>query len=269
MPSQFNATNHQTRVARIKWVVFIVVVLIVALACWQLSPHLTLAELARRESLIREFHQQHPALIYGLAFLVYVTVTGLSIPGAAVLSLAYGWYFGFIRALILVSFSSTAGATLAFLLCRFLFRDTVQRRFRDRLQSFNRAFEREGPYFLFGLRLIPAVPFFVINAVMGLTPIRVRTFWWVSQLGMLPATIVFVYAGSSVPRLQTLAEQGVAAVFSPSQLTQIIVAFMLLGIFPLAIRGILNLTARRRIEFRDDSSEFDANRDRDDKKSLR
>ncbi len=185
-------------------------------------------------------------LVYGLALLVYVVVTGLSLPGATVLTLVYGWYFGFIRGVVLVSFASTMGATLAFLLSRFLFRDAIQRRFGDRLAKFNEALEREGPFFLFTLRLIPAVPFFVINAVMGLTPIRTRTFWWVSQLGMFAGTIVYVYAGSSVPSLRTLSDNGINAVFTPIQLTQIVIAFGLLGVFPLAVRWMMKLASRGR-----------------------
>jgi uncharacterized membrane protein YdjX (TVP38/TMEM64 family) len=216
----------------------------VAIGYWQLGDSLNLENLARQESQLREFQQQHPVLVYGVAFLVYVVVTGLSLPGATVLTLMYGWYFGLIRGVIVVSFSSTAGATLAFLLSRFLFRDVIQRRFGDRLDNFNRALEREGPFYLFSLRLIPAVPFFVINAVMGLTPIRARTFWWVSQLGMLPGTAVYVYAGSSVPSLQTLAEKGVGAAFTPGQLTQILVAFVVLGVFPPIVRGAMKLIYR-------------------------
>ncbi|WP_040769634.1 TVP38/TMEM64 family protein, partial [Novipirellula maiorica] len=162
-----------------------------------------------------------------------------------VLTLVYGWYFGFGRGLILVSFASTAGATVAFLLSRFLFRDTIQNRFGERLKSFNASLEKEGPFFLFTLRLIPAVPFFVINAVMGLTPIRTRTFWWVSQIGMLAGTAVYVYAGSSVPDLQTLADQGIGAVFTSGQLWQIGSAFVLLGLFPLIVRWTMKLIQRK------------------------
>lgn len=215
-----------------------------AIGYWQLGGNLNLENLARQESHLRAFQQQHPVLVYGVAFLVYVAVTGLSLPGATILTLTYGWYFGFLRGVIVVSFSSTAGATLAFLLSRFLFRDVIQRRFRDRLDNFNRALEREGPFYLFSLRLIPAVPFFVINAVMGLTPIRARTFWWVSQLGMLPGTAVYVYAGSSVPNLRTLADKGLSAVFTPGQLTQILVAFVVLGVFPPIVRGAMKLIYR-------------------------
>ena len=140
------------------------------------------------------------------------------------------------------------GATLAFLLSRFLFRDFIQGRFGERLDSFNQSLEREGPFFLFTLRLVPAVPFFVINAVMGLTPIKTTTFWWVSQLGMLAGTVVFVYAGSSVPSLQTLAEERINAVFTPRQFTQILLAFVLLGTFPLAVRWGMKLFPRKQRE---------------------
>ncbi|WP_298861656.1 VTT domain-containing protein, partial [uncultured Gimesia sp.] len=135
-------------------------------------------------------------------------------------------------------------ATLAFLLSRFLFRNAIQNKFGQQLANFNEALKKEGPFFLFTLRLIPAVPFFVINAVMGLTPIRTFTFWWVSQIGMLAGTMVYVYAGSSVPNLQTLADKGINAVFTPSQFTQIIVAFILLGIFPLIVRFTMKLLKR-------------------------
>lgn len=162
------------------------------------------------------------------------------------MSLLFGWYFGLITGVILVSFASTTGATLAFLLSRFLFREAVQRRFGERLADFNRALEREGPFYLFLLRLIPAVPFFVINAVMGLTPLRTRTFWWVSQVGMLPGTIVYLSAGSSVPNLERLAEEGIPGVLTPKQMTQIFIAFALLGIFPLAVRWVVKSVSPKR-----------------------
>jgi uncharacterized membrane protein YdjX (TVP38/TMEM64 family) len=118
---------------------------------------------------------------------------------------------------------------------RFLLRDSIQKRFGDRLATFHRALEREGAFYLFMLRLIPAVPFVVINMVMGLTPVRTYTYWWVSQLGMLPGTAVYVYAGASVPDLATLAERGVRGILSP----QLFAAFALLGIVPLVLKKIV------------------------------
>ncbi len=196
---------------------------------------LNLQYLAERETQFREYQEQYPVLVYGIAFAIYVIATGLSIPGAAILTLAFAWYFGFWRALILVSFASTSGATLAFLLSRYLFRDAIQRRFGERLSAFNENLRKEGAFYLFTLRLIPAVPFFVINLVMGLTPMRTTTYWWVSQVGMLPGTVVYVYAGSSVPDLTTLAERGAAGILSP----QVIIAFVILGLFPLVIKRLM------------------------------
>jgi len=222
-----------------KLVVLAVVLAAVIVGYVAFGDALTLQNLATQESQLRQFQADHSVLVYGIAFLIYVVVTGLSLPGAAALTLVYGWYFGLVRGVIVVSFASTTGATLAFLLSRYLFGDFVQDRFRARLSGFNEALRREGPFYLFTLRLIPAVPFFVINLVMGLTPIRALTFWWVSQIGMLAGTTVYVYAGSSVPSLQVLAEHGVQAVLTPSQLTQILVAFALLGIFPFIVRFLV------------------------------
>ncbi|QDS94134.1 TVP38/TMEM64 family inner membrane protein YdjZ [Roseimaritima multifibrata] len=226
--------------------VFFIVAVAVLLVYFKFGHLLSLEGLATQESQLRAYQAEHPVLVFGAAFLVYVLATGLSLPGAAALTLVYGWYFGFARGLVLVSFASTAGATMAFLLSRFLFRDAIQNRFGQRLESFNRSLEKEGPFFLFTLRLIPAVPFFVINAVMGLTPIRTRTFWWVSQVGMLAGTVIYVYAGSSVPDLQTLADKGIGAVFTPSQLVKLAIAFALLGLFPLAVRYAMKFFYRGR-----------------------
>jgi len=220
----------------VRWLVFVVVVSAIAFTYWQFRDRLTLAALSDHESALRDAISEHPIAAYAIAFAVYVVVTGLSLPGAAALTLVSGWLFGFWRAVLLVSFASTTGATLAFLLSRFLFRDFVQRRFGERLQKFDEALEQEGAFYLFALRLVPAVPFFVINAVMGLTPIRTRTYWWVSQLGMLPGTAVYVAAGASVPSLKVLADRGVAGILAP----QLITAFVALGVFPLVVKRIVN-----------------------------
>ncbi|QDS87458.1 TVP38/TMEM64 family inner membrane protein YdjZ [Rosistilla ulvae] len=243
-PSEVPSTSGMAK----KIGLLVVVAAIIVVAYTQFGDLLSLENLAKQESELRAFQADHPVLVYGAAFAVYVAVAGLSLPGAAVLTLVYGWYFGLARGLVLVSFASTAGATVAFLLSRFLFRDSIQQRFGSRLENFNQSLEKEGPFFLFTLRLIPAVPFFVINAVMGLTPIRTRTFWWVSQLGMLAGTIVYVYAGSSVPNLQTLAEKGIGAVFTPRQLSQIVSAFVLLGLFPLIVRYAMKFLHRDKTE---------------------
>lgn len=228
--------------------VFVVIAVVAGLLYTQFGDALSLESLASKETQLREFQHENPVLVYGIAFLVYVVATGLSLPGAAVLTLVYAWYFGFARGLVLVSFASTAGATVAFLLSRFLFRDFVLSKFGTRLESFNESLKKEGPFFLFTMRLIPAVPFFVINAVMGLTPIRTWTYWWVSQIGMFAGTAVYVYAGSRVPDLQTLADEGINAVFSAKQLTQIFVAFALLGSFPLIVRYSMKFFASGKVK---------------------
>ncbi len=196
---------------------------------------LSLDNLSSRETELRQYQLDNPVLVYGVAFLIYVAVTGLSLPGAAALTLVFGWYFGFVRGVLLVSIASTTGATLAFLLSRYLLRNSLQNKFGDKLASFNQSLQREGAFYLFTLRLIPAVPFFIINVVMGLTPIRTSTYWWVSQLGMLPGTAVFVYAGSQFPDLKTLAAQGVGGILEP----QLIAAFVVLGLFPIVVKKLM------------------------------
>lgn len=189
---------------------------------------------------LRHAQDAHPAAVYGTAFVLYVAVTGLSLPGAAILSLAYGWMFGFWPGLILVSVSSTTGATMAFLTSRYLLRHLIQQWFGERLARLNAAFEREGAYYLFTLRLIPLFPFFVVNAGMGLTPISIGTFWWVSQVGMLPATAIYVYAGTQLPGLEELQNPSATKLVSP----QLLVALTLLGLFPLVMKKIMSRFAK-------------------------
>lgn len=222
-----------------KSIVLVVVGLLFAGGLYLASNYLSIDYLAAKEQSLKEFYRANPALTLFIAYLIYVLVTGLSIPGAAVLSLVYAWFFDFLPAVVLLSFASTTGATLAFLICRYLLRDMVQSKMGDRLGPINAAFEKEGAYYLFMMRLIPAVPFVVINAVMALTKIRTTTFWWVSQLGMLCGTIVYAYAGSQIPDLVTLKEKGAAAIFSTEQLLQITIAFALLGLFPLIAKKLV------------------------------
>lgn len=236
-PSPATETSMQpTKDGNLKKVGLLAVVLLAGGALfWAFSDRLSLDYLAQQEETLRSYRLNYPIITALVAVAIYVGVAGFSLPGAAVLTLAYGWYFGFWVGLLVVSFGSTGGATMAFLITRFILQDMVQRRFSKKLQTINDAFEREGAFYLFTLRLIPAVPFFVINAVMGLTKIRASTFWWVSQLGMLPGTAAYVYAGSTVPSLKQLAEDGVGTVLS----WQLILAFVILGILPLTIKRVV------------------------------
>ena len=202
-----------------------------------LQRHLSLDAMRNSLGGLQQAYAEHGVLMVGGFFLCYVLMAALSLPGATVMGLAGGAIFGFWVATLAVSFASSLGATLAFLLSRYLFRDVVQRRFGDRLAVMNEGIAREGAWYLFTLRLIPVFPFFIINLLMGLTPMPVRTFYWVSQLGMLGGTMVFVNAGKELGRLESL-----SGILSPS----ILVAFALLGLFPLMVKKLVGWMQARK-----------------------
>lgn len=211
-----------------------------AVAFFALGGHrdLTFEAIKSQQAAIEAYYQAHPwrtALGY---FALYVAVTGLSLPGAAVMTLAGGAVFGLLWGTVIVSFASTIGATLAFLAARYLLRDWVQARFGERLKPVNEGIAREGAFYLFALRLVPLFPFFVINLVMALTPIRTWTFYWVSQAGMLAGTLVYVNAGT---RLASVGSPG--DILSPG----LIGAFLLLGFFPLIAKKTLDAVKARRV----------------------
>ncbi|MDT8443542.1 MAG: FAD-dependent oxidoreductase [Desulfuromonadales bacterium] len=217
-------------------VVLGVIVLVTLFFAFDLQRYLTLAELKARQEAFQQFYAANRLLTLGLYFALYVVVTALSLPGAAVMTLAGGALFGFLPALIVVSFASSIGATLAFLVSRFLLRDWVQKRFRDRLKALNTGIEREGAFYLFTLRLVPIFPFFVINLVMGLTPMRTLTFYWVSQVGMLAGTAVYVNAGTQLGQIESL-----SGILSPG----LLFSFVLLGLFPLIARKGVDIMKKR------------------------
>ena len=203
----------------------------------ELGRYFSLEYVKESQAGFRELYQGRSLTILGAYFVLYVLVTALSLPGAAVLTLAGGAIFGFWATLITVSFASSLGATLACLVARFVLRDWVQRGFGDKLTVVNQGMEREGAFYLFTLRLVPVFPFFVINLVMGLTPMRLSTFYWVSQIGMLPGTAVFVNAGRELGRIES-----VSGVLSPG----LILSFALLGLFPLLVKKGLGWYRNRR-----------------------
>jgi uncharacterized membrane protein YdjX (TVP38/TMEM64 family) len=202
---------------------------------------LAIESAVRWETALRGYQQAFPRAVYVAAFLAYVILAGLSLPGAFILTVVFGWYFGFIQSLLLVSFASTTGASLAFLCSRYVLKDLFRSRFGARLRMFNDALARDGAFYLFTLRLVPAVPFFLVNLVMGLTPVTLGTFWWVSQIGMLPGTAIYAYAGASAPYLHDLSQHGVEGILSP----QLILAFVLLGVFPLFAKLIVKRAQSR------------------------
>ncbi|ARU86687.1 FAD-dependent oxidoreductase [Pseudomonas sp. M30-35] len=205
---------------------------------FDLGQYLSLDALKAQQASLNAQVSAQPLLAAGAFFVIYVAVTALSLPGAALMTLLGGALFGLGEGLLLVSFSSAMGATLAMLSSRFLLRDWVQKRFGKRLASIDQGIEREGAFYLFALRLVPLFPFFLINLAMGLTRLPARTFWWVSQLGMLPGTLVYVNAGRELGKIDSL-----SGILSPG----LIGAFVLLGIFPIIARKLLGLIQARRI----------------------
>ncbi len=207
---------------------------------WQagLDETLTLDNLKTRQAALAGWVGAHRWQAAALFFGAYVAVAAASIPGAAVLTLAAGALFGVVEGLLLVSFASTIGASLAFLMARFVLRDSLRARYRERLQKVDAGIARDGAFYLFSLRLVPVFPFFLVNLLAGLTALPLRTFYWVSQLGMLPGTIAYVYAGTQLAQVESLRD-----VLSPGLLG----AFVLLGLLPLLLRFVLRWVAARRI----------------------
>lgn len=216
----------------IRLVVFLGVLVAAGYGYWQLGDSLNLGSLVAHEQQLQEYLASSPFGVFAVAFAIYVAATGLSLPGATGLTLTYGWFFGFANAVILVSFASTLGASIAFMWSRYILGTSLQEKFKKRLANFNQALEKDGAFYLFTLRLIPVVPFFVINVVMGLTRLPLKTFWLVSQVGMLPGTMAYVYAGASVPDLQTLNESGLRGIISP----KLFIAFAVLGLLPVVLK---------------------------------
>ena len=217
-------------------ILLILVGLVSAFLYFDLGKFLTLDYLKESQQRFQNLYANHTlAVIFGY-MMVYILVTALSLPGAAVMTLAGGGMFGVLTGTVVVSISSTIGATLACLVSRYLLRDWVQSKFGDRLASINEGIEKEGAFYLFSLRLIPIFPFFVINLLMGLTKMPVWTYFWVSQLGMLPATIVYVNAGGQLAKIDSLS--GIA---SPS----LIISFAVLGLFPITVKKLMGLYRSR------------------------
>ncbi len=212
------------------------VALVVLFKAFGLEQYFSLSYLKASRDTFAQLYAQHRVAVIAAYMLIYIAVTALSLPGATVLTLAGGALFGLAAGTVIISFASTIGATLACLVARFVLRDWVQKRFGDKLAAINRGIKREGAFYLFTLRLIPAFPFFVINLAMGLTRMPLRTFYWVSQLGMLPGTLVYVNAGKELGRIDSLAD-----ILSPG----LLMSFALLGLFPISVKKIMGWYRRR------------------------
>lgn len=214
-----------------------IMLLVGAFFLFDLHHMLTLEGLKGGLTQFETWRAAEPLLVGGAFFLVYVLVTAL-FPGAAVMTLAAGALFGLLWGTVIVSFASSVGATLAFLASRYLLRDGVQSRFGDRLKAINDGVQKDGAFYLFTLRLVPVFPFFLINLLMGLIPIRAATFYWVSQIGMLAGTLVYVNAGTQLAQLESL-----SGIISPG----LLLSFALLGVFPLLAKKVLSGIQTRRV----------------------
>jgi dihydrolipoamide dehydrogenase len=219
-------------------IIAMILAALIAFFAFDLGRFLTLDYFKAQQATLAAYVTANPWQSAMMFFAVYVAVAALSLPGAAILTLVAGAIFGFSRGLLIVSFASTIGATLAFLSSRFLLRDWVQAKFGERLKPINEGVAKDGPFYLFALRLVPLFPFFVVNLVMGLTPIKTWPFYWVSQIGMLAGTAVFVNAGTQLAQITSL-----KGILSPA----ILGSFVLLGIFPIIAKRVLDWIKGRKV----------------------
>lgn len=220
------------------FVILAIVALFSAVWFFGLTDYLSFSYLKSEQKELQALIAEHTVVATTGFFAIYVLTTALSLPGAAVLTLAAGALFGFLKGTIIVSFASTIGATLAFLTARYIFRETVEKKFSDKLSRINKGIDREGGFYLFTLRLIPIFPFFVINLAIGLTRMRVWTFFWVSQLGMLPGTMVYVNAGTQLGQIESAS--GILSF-------PVVISFVLLGLFPILAKRIVDGFRSRKV----------------------
>jgi|TARA_B110000971_G_scaffold80686_1_gene82831 uncharacterized membrane protein YdjX (TVP38/TMEM64 family) len=218
--------------------VIVIIAVIASYIFFDIGRFLTLSFIQSQLSQIQQFRDENFGLTALLYFTAYIVITALSIPGAVIVTLLGGAIFGVLWGTFIVSFASSIGATLAFLVSRLLLRDWVQSKFGHYLGPINRGVEKDGNFYLFSIRMVPLFPFFIVNLLMGLTPISVGSFYIVSQIGMLVGTAVYVNAGSELAQITSL-----SGLVSPS----VILSFVLLGIFPLAAKFIVGLIKRKKL----------------------
>jgi len=218
-------------------IVLLVIIIVAAFKILHLDQYLSLSYIKASQERFAALYAQHCVPVVAGYMVIYILVTSLSLPGATVMTLAGGALFGLLAGTFIVSFASTIGATLACIVSRFILRDWVQSKFSEKLKAVNEGIEKEGAFYLFTLRLIPIFPFWLINLVMGLTRIPLRTFYWVSQIGMFPGTLVYVNAGKELAKIDSL-----SGILSPG----LIVSFALLGLFPIITKKVFALYTRKK-----------------------
>ena len=220
-----------------------ILAIIAAFFIFDLQQYFSLDYLKQQQSSLNQLYADNPALIAAIFFFVYVIFAALALPAATILTLAGGAIFGFWVGLLVVSFASTIGATIAFILTRYLFHDAIESKFGHRLQTINAGIEREGAFYVFGLRLVPLFPFVMINSLLALTKLKTSTFYWASQIGMLAGTAVYVNAGTQIAQIQSLGD-----VADP----KLLLSFALLGVFPIVAKYALAWL--KRVKSSDESS---------------
>lgn len=215
----------------------VIIVAAMVLRIYVLGDLLSLASVKASQQRLMALYADHGSVVIAVYMAMYIAVTALSLPGATVMTLAGGALFGLWTGTVIISFASSIGATLACFVSRYILRDWVQKKFGDRLSVIDKGIAEDGSFYLFTLRLIPVFPFFMINLLMGLTKMPLRTFYWVSQVGMLPGTLVYVNAGRELGRIDSL-----RGILSPG----LIISFVLLGLFPLAMKKVLGYYGAKR-----------------------
>jgi uncharacterized membrane protein YdjX (TVP38/TMEM64 family) len=224
------------RIGKKAAVALIALTIVLIFIVFDLHRFFTLSYIKASQEKFALLYAENPVLVIVGYMALYVLITSVSLPGAAVLTLLGGALFGLWVGTLAVSFASTIGATVACFVARFLLRDWVQKKMGDKIAPVNRGIEKEGAFYLFTLRLIPIFPFWAINLVMGLTKIPLRTFYWVSQVGMLAGTIVYVNAGNKLAQIDAL-----SGILSPG----VLFSFVLLGIFPITVKKLMSLYKMR------------------------
>jgi uncharacterized membrane protein YdjX (TVP38/TMEM64 family) len=212
--------------------ILLLLLMIIGLKYFGYQKYLTFEYLKLNQQNFALYYQENQILAAGLYFILYIVLTSLSIPGANILTLLGGFLFGNLLGVILVSFASTIGATFAFLICRYLFSDFFRKRFSKFFQQVNEGIEKDGPMYLMSLRLIPIIPYWLINLTMGLTTMKVYWFYFISQIGMFPATLIYVNAGTQLSSIESTGD-----IFT----LKMIISFSLLGIFPFLAKWFLKV----------------------------
>ena len=220
-----------------KKIIVLAVIVVAIIAAWPYAKeYLTFESIKEQQENFANYYEENTFLVLAGFLLGYVAVTALSLPGALIMTLAAGALFGVVAGTLLVSFASSIGATLAFLVARYLVGASLQNKYGDKLEKFNEGVRKEGAFYLFAMRLIPIFPFFLINILMALTTLRALTFYWVSQLGMFAGTVVYVNAGSQLAEIDSV--QGIFTL-------PLIASFALLGIVPIVAKKIIGIVRKR------------------------